>query len=81
MFDSIPKYFLISLNLVFLDDVLHVHEDDPDQLDEGDDEGAKGRGPEVVTQQSPAGSQDGVETNTALVSTGGERLSRYHTDY
>ena len=60
------------LNLVFLDDMLDVHEDNSDQLDEGDDEGSEGRSPEVITQQSPAGSHDCVEANTAFISKGKE---------
>ena len=39
---------IARLYLVFLDDVLDVHEDEPDQLDEGDDEGAEGRSAEVI---------------------------------
>ena len=67
------------LNLVFLDDMLDVHEDNSDQLDEGDDEGAKGRSSEMITQQPPACSNHGVQTNTALVSAGWDILLEWTT--
>ena len=50
--------------------MLDVHKDKSDQLDEGDDEGAEGRSAEVITQETPAGSQDCVEANTAFISAG-----------
>ena len=39
--------------------MLHVHEDQSDQLDEGDDEGAEGDGAQVVPDQVLEAHEDG----------------------
>ena len=48
--------------------VLEVLEHDPDHLDDGDDEGAKGGGAQVEAEEAIEGAQDGAHPHTALVS-------------
>ena len=47
--------------------VLEVLEHDPDHLDDGDDEGAKGSGAQVKTEEPIEGAQDGAHPHTALL--------------
>ena len=47
--------------------VLQVLEHDPDHLDDGDDEGAKGSGAQVKTEEPIEGAQDGAHSHAALV--------------
>ena len=57
-----------TLLLPVLHLVLEVLEHDPDHLDDGDDEGAKGSGAQVKTEEPIEGAQDGAHPHTALVS-------------
>ena len=56
-----------ALLLPVLHLVLQVLEHDPDHLDDGDDEGAKGSGAQVKAKEAIEGAQDGAHTHTALV--------------
>ena len=47
--------------------VLQVLEDDPDHLDDGNDEGAKGGGAQVEAKEAIEGAQDGAHPHAALV--------------
>ena len=55
-----------ALLLPLLNLVLEVLEYDPDQLDEGDDEGAEGGGAEVEADQAVEGAQHGAHPNAIL---------------
>ena len=56
-----------ALLLPVLHLVLQVLEDDPDHLDDGDDEGAKGGGAQVEAKEAIEGAQDGAHPHAALV--------------
>ena len=47
--------------------VVEVHEDEARDLDQRDDEGALGNGPEVVTEQSQHRRQDGSQREAVLI--------------
>ena len=47
--------------------VLEVLEHDPDHLDDGDDEGAKGSGAQVKAKEAIEGAQDGAHSHAAFI--------------
>lgn len=65
--EEVDERPVAALLLPVLHLVLQVLEHDPDHLDDGDDEAAKGGGAQVKAQEAIEGAHDGAHSHTALV--------------